>query len=154
MEEYVGTRLMNWPEIEVINPKIKTKRFFRGKVKNVTEELFPCYIFSKFNPAHHHHLIKYTRGVKQIVGDSSGNPYIVSEEIIDNIQARMRDGFIDIQLPHFSEGDNVVIQEGLFRGFAGIFKKELKARDRVLILLHTISYQGRIEVEKGFLARA
>jgi transcriptional antiterminator RfaH len=153
MEDYVSTRLMNVPDVEVINPKIRTRRFLRGKLKNVTEELFPCYIFSRFKPLHHHHLIKYTRGVKQILGDSSGRPYIVGQDIIDNIQDRIRDGFIDIQPAVLNEGDNVVIQEGPFRGFTGIFQKELKASERVMILLNTLAYQANIEIEKGCVAK-
>jgi transcription antitermination factor NusG len=89
-----------------------------------------------------------------MTGGESGNPHIVNGEIIDQIQSRMNDGFFQVEQEAFRRGDRVEIREGPFRGFAGVFQKEVKARDRVMILLSTIAYQARVEVEKGFLARA
>ena len=89
-----------------------------------------------------------------MVGDVSGNPFIVDEEIIDHIQSRMFDGFIQLEPNEYNPGDDVVVQEGPFAGLTGIFIKDLPARDRVLILLNAIAYQASVEVEKGFLAKA
>ncbi len=146
---------MNVPDIEVFYPKLKRKKFIRGKLKDVVEELFPCYIFSRFNPSKHFHMIKYTRGVRRIIGDESGNSYIVDDAIIDQIQSRIEDGFIHLEPTQFINiGDKVVIQEGPLMGMMGVFQKEFKARDRVLILLNTIAYQASIEIEKVFLTKS
>jgi transcription antitermination factor NusG len=99
-------------------------------------------------------MIKYTRGIRRIIGDESENPHIIDGEIIDQIQSRIRDGFVQLEPNDFNSGDNVVIQEGPFAGLAEIFIKDLPARDRVLILLGTIAYQASIEIEKGLLVTA
>jgi len=153
-EDHVAQYLTNHWDLESFNPKLKTRKYMRGRIKEVVEALFPCYIFSCFDPAKHYHMIKYTRGVRKIVGDQTGNPYIVDEEVIGQIQSRMKEGFIHIDPPDFNEGDRVVVQEGTLKGLTGIFQRELKARDRVMILLNTLSYQASVEIEKGFLVRA
>jgi len=152
-EDHVAQYLTNHWDLESFNPKLRMRKYMRGKIKEVVEALFPCYIFSRFDPAKHYHMIKYTRGVRKIVGDQTGNPYIVDEEVIGQIQSRMEEGFIRIEPPDFNEGDEVIVQEGPFKGFAGIFKKGLKARDRVTILINAVSYQANVEIDKVFLVR-
>ncbi len=153
-EDHISDRLMSFPDIEVLNPKIKTKKYLRGKMKEVTEELFPCYIFSKFDPAQYLRMIKYTRGVKRFVGDAVGIPYVVDEEIISQVQSRINDGFVLVQQEVFQRGDKVEVQEGPFKGLTGVFQGELKARDRVMILLNAIAYQASVEVERALLLKA
>ena len=145
---------MDVSDIEVFNPKLRRTQYCRGKSKDTIEALFPCYIFSRFNPGKYYHMIKYTSGVKRVVGDGAGNPYIVDEGIIDLIKSKANDGFIHIQPSDFNAGDRVTVQEGPLKGLTGIFLEEVNARDRVLILLNTITYQARITIEKSFLARA
>jgi transcriptional antiterminator RfaH len=154
MEEQVSTRLLGLPGLEVLSPKLKRQKYVRGRLLEVVEYLFPSYIFSRFSPLKYYHMIKYTRGVRRVIGDESGNPQTVDGEIIDEIQSRIKEGFIQLESDYFNSGDNVVIQEGPLAGLSGIFKKDLPGRDRVLILLSTIAYQASVEVEKSFLARA
>ncbi len=156
MEEHVSDRLMNLSDIEVFNPKLKRKGFNKGRYKEIIEELFPCYIFSRFNPERYHHLIKYTRGIRKIVSDQSGTLQIVDEEIIQAIKSRTKGGYISLEDPDltFDTGEKVVVKEGVFKGLRGVFLKDLKARDRVLILLNAIAYQAKVEIEKGFLVIA
>ena len=153
-EDHVTQRLTHVPGIEILNPKLKTQRFIRGRLRHVTEELFPSYIFARFNPDDSYSLIKYTRGIRRIIGDRSGRPYIVDDEIIRQIQARIEDGFVRIRQPVLQTGDHVVIHEGPLKGLTGMFRNHVKARDRVLILLNTIGYQASLEIDKGYLAKA
>lgn len=152
-EDDVSRQLINLHDIEILNPKLKARKFIRGSLSDTVEKLFPCYIFSKFNLKRHYHIIRYTRGVRRIIGDGSKNPYVVDESIIACIKSRIKDGFIHMDPPTLNPGDRVIIQAGLLKGFMGIFQKELKAQDRVMILLNTIAYQASIEIEKGLLAK-
>lgn len=154
-EDQICKRLMDIPEIEIFNPKLKRTKYMRGRLREVVEELFPSYIFSRFNPVKYYHMIKYTGGVKRIIGDGSGNPYIVDNRIIELIKSKAKNGFILIEPSSFNvgTGEKVIIKEGPLKGFMGIFLKELNARDRVLVLLNVMTYQARVEIEKGFLAR-
>lgn len=136
--------------IEVFSPKLKRKRLLRGKYQVAVEALFPSYIFSRFDAERQYNLVKYTRGVRSLVGPP-GSPWPVGDEIISLISSRLgEDGFINIR-SDFSEGDEVLITEGPLKGLMGILKKELPGRDRVIILLNAIEYQLNVEMEKEFL---
>jgi len=152
-EEFVCRQLNKFEDIELFNPKLKRKRLARGQVSEIVEELFPCYVFSRFNPLTYSHLIKYTKGVKRVVGDSSGNPYAVDPTIINEIRVQSEQGYVQGKPVEFHEGDPVVIKEGPFEGWEGIFLDKCKANERVSILLNLIKSTARIEIEKSLLAK-
>lgn len=123
-------------------------------MEEVIEELFPCYIFARFELSRFYRMIKYTRGVRRLVGDRSGKPYVVEDGLIDLLRSRVKDGYIRIEPPEFTPGEMVKVMEGPLKGFTGMFYKDLKASERVLILLNTLSYQARVEIDRGLLAKA
>jgi transcriptional antiterminator RfaH len=136
--------------IDVLNPKLKSKRYKRNKFIEVIEPLFPCYLFASFEKEKYSHLITYTRGVRYIVGKS--NPIIVHDEIIATIKEGMEDGNIVVIKPgRFQKGDKVLIKEGPFKDFYGIFERETKGTERVVILLEMIHY--RLELDSYFLTK-
>ena len=99
-------------------------------------------------------MVKYTRGVKKIVGNPEG-PIPVQEEVIRELRAREKDGHIELdkygQEPAI--GDEIEVVEGPLKGLKGIFKKELDERERVMILLNYVSYQGMLLIEKKKLKK-
>ena len=148
-EDSVTSRLQGIG-LEVLNPKLKLKKYKRNKLAEVIEPLFPCYLFARFDKEKYAHLISYTRGVRYIVGKQ--NPIIVYDEIIETIKEGMEDGDIIVIKPgRFEKGERVLIREGPFRDFYGIFEREIKGNERVMILLETIHY--KIELEKQFLTK-
>lgn len=153
-EDAVHNKLIELPEIEFFNPKLKRKKYIRGKYKEVIEELFPCYVFSNFDPYKYFHMIKYTRGVRRIVGDSLGNAYTVDATLIEFLKSRMENGFVHMKTPEFVRGEKIVVMDGPFSGLEGIFVNELKPNERVMLLLSTLQYQVRVEMPKEFIAKA
>lgn len=149
-EDCIAVRLQDIG-IQVLNPKIRLKKFRSKKLVEVIEPLFPCYLFAEFDKDKYSHLIKYTRGVRYIVGKD--NPITVHEEIILSIKERMTEGNIIIPCPqHFKTGDRVLIKDGLFRNFYGIFEREIRGPERVMILLDTLYY--KVEVDGSLLDKA
>ena len=136
---------------EVLNPKIEERRYIRRKLQDVVSPLFPCYMFVQFETPKHYRLIKYTRGVKSIVG-AGDIPSVVSERIIDQIRARMEGGVIHIQPDRFTPGEEVSIKAGPFEGLDAVFEKELKGSERVSILLRTVN--ARVVVDASILKRS
>jgi len=61
-EQPVATRLQDIG-IEVLNPQLKSKKYKYDGLKEVTEPLFPCYLFAHFTKNAYSHFISYTRGV-------------------------------------------------------------------------------------------
>lgn len=152
-EDIVTFKLLKHADIQIFNPKLRLKKFVRGNLKEVIEELFPCYIFSRFDPYQYYHMIKYTRGVKRIVGNKEGYPFIIDQGLVEGLQQRMRDGYVILDPPDLPQGGPVLIKEGPFKGLEGILLKEMKASDRVLILLNTIHYNAKVQVDKAFLSK-
>lgn len=138
--------------IELFNPKLKRKKLIRGKYEQVIQPFFPCYLFAKFEPEKQYHMIKYTRGVRGIIGNP-GSPWPVDEEIIEIIRSRMNEDGVIVIRHDIKVGDKVEITEGPLAGFVGIFEREMKDRDRVIVLLNTIEYQARVEIEKEVLKK-
>lgn len=129
--------------LETLSPKIKIKKFVRKKYIDVLEQLFPCYIFVFLDKKKHSHMIKYTRGVKYIVGKE--NPIIVHTEIIDAIRKTMEGNIVKLVPENFEEGDRVLIQDGPFKDFYGIFERNIHGKERVMILLETLHCKLTIE---------
>lgn len=136
--------------LEVLNPKIRIKKYNRGRYEHVVEALFKSYIFAWFDNDTHNHMIRYTRGVKYIVGKD--HPIIVPQEIIEALREQMEDDIVTPKPENLSKGDRVVIREGPFASFYGIFQHPVPGRDRVVILLEALN--SRLEVEDVSIRKA
>lgn len=134
--------------LEVLNPKIEERRYIRRKLQDVISPLFPCYIFVRFESPKNYRLVKYTRGVKSVVGPENV-PAAVPEDVIDRIRKRMDDGVVHIQPCSFVPGEDVSIQAGPFEGLEAVFEKELKSSERVSILLKAVN--ARVVVAASLL---
>ncbi len=145
------TFLLRNAGIDVLNAKLKSSRFRRNRLVEVIEPLFPCYIFADFEKEKYAHMITYTRGVRYIVGKQ--NPIIVSDEIVSAIKDNMEQDDIIIPRPQkFCRGDRVLIKDGPFKNFNGLFERELRGPERVMILLDAL--HCRLEIAGRLLAVA
>jgi len=130
----------------IYNPKIK-----QG---DRTHPFFSGYEFIYFDYPGQYRTVKYTRGVKKIVGNEKG-PIPVQECVINEIKKREINGYIELN-KYGSEpeaGDEVQVMEGAMKGLKGIFKKELSPKERALILLNYVSYQGHLIIDKKKLKK-
>ncbi|HXX80157.1 MAG TPA: hypothetical protein VEI46_01290, partial [Thermodesulfovibrionales bacterium] len=85
-----------------------------------------------------------TRGVKYIVGKE--NPVKVPPEIIESIKERLEGGIIREIPENLRKGDRVLIKDGPFKDFYGIFEKTLPAKERSIILLEALYSRLNIEI--------
>lgn len=152
----------------VLNTKPKKefqveKMFIQGGIQiyipkflqeNKSKPFFPGYGFISFDYPNDYRLVKYTRGVKRVVGNEAG-PIPVEDTIIKKIKSREIDGHIELnkygKKPEI--GDEIEVMEGPLKGLKGIFRRELTDSERVLILLNYISYQGQLIIEKKKLKK-
>jgi len=56
-EDLVASRLQDIG-IEILNPKLKSKKYQGNKIGEVIEPLFPCYLFANFEKEKYSHLLK------------------------------------------------------------------------------------------------
>ncbi len=136
-------RLLNNAGIETLSPKIRVLKRVRNKYADVVEQLFPSYIFAFFDREKHAHMIGYTRGVKYIVGKE--NPLAVHPQIIAAIKERMEGDFVIQTQQNLVKGDKVLIREGPFKDFYGIFERDLPGKRRSMILLDALYCKLDIE---------
>jgi transcription antitermination factor NusG len=145
-KEFQVERLFTEGGIKIYNPKY----LYENRVK----PFFPGYGFIYFEFPRQYQLVRYTRGVKRVVGNRQG-PIPIPEEVILGIKAREVDGLIELfkygEEPEV--GDEIEVVEGPLKGLKGIFKRELPERERVLILLNYVSYQGQLLIEKKKLKK-
>ncbi len=145
-KEYQVERLFYEGGIEFYCPKYlhesRAKPFFSG------------YGFIYFDYPAQYQLVKYTRGVKRIIGNEQG-PIPIPKHTIQAIKKREINGYIELEKygEHPVIGDEIEIAEGPMKGLRGIFSKELTDRERVVILLHYVSYQGQLIIEKAKLKK-
>ena len=135
--------------VETFYPKVRERRYnqFTGAPSFVTKALFPRYTFARFIAGKLKHKICYTRGVHSIVGFGP-SPAPVDDYVIEIIKSRMDEtGFVNIN-GELSAGDKVIIKNGPLKSFMGMFERQVKASDRVIILLTAINYQGHVFLEK------
>jgi transcription antitermination factor NusG len=122
--------------------------------ENKIKPFFAGYGFVHFDFPAQYQLVKYTRGVKRVIGNREA-PTTISEEVIREIKSREIDGLIELykygEEPEI--GDEIEVMEGPLKGLRGIFKKELTAKERVIILLNYVTYQGQLIIEKEKLKK-
>ncbi len=145
-KEFHVEKIFTEAGFRIYNPKYKQDERIKP--------FFPGYEFILFDFPEQYRLVKYTRGVKRIVGTEEG-PTPIPEEVLDALKAREEDGLIEL-LKYGEEpelGDEIEVVEGPLKGLKGIFKKELSDADRVLILLNYVSYQGQLVIERKKLKK-
>ena len=152
-EDRANNNLMAW-DVETFSPKIKTKYSnpYTGLPTFVSKPLFPRYIFACFEADRLLGKVLFTRGVHSVVS-FGGVPAQINNEIISFIQSQVaEDGFVRVG-EQFKTGDQVIIKDGPLRSLTGVFERQVKGSDRVLILLSSIHYQGSVVVEREHIGR-
>ncbi|MGD9577615.1 MAG: transcription termination/antitermination protein NusG [Syntrophorhabdus sp.] len=139
--------------IEVLAPKLKLRKFKEGKFVHVVEPMFPGYIFVRFHPVDEFRMVKYARGVKTIV--QFGGPIIpLQDEVIEFIRTKLENGVASVEKPKIGKGEKVLIKDGPFKGFSGIFEDELDGKERVAILLEGVNYCAKMEIDRDLIDTA
>ena len=155
-EDRADFNLRAWG-VETLYPRFKHRRKNEFRTYSysrfVIKPLFDRYLFAQFNAKTLLHKISFTRGVAHVVC-FGGNPISIDDTMISAVRARIsEDGLVKMG-GELKKGDQVVIQDGPFTSFLGIFEREMRARDRVVILLTAVKFQSRIVVDRNIVQRA
>jgi transcriptional antiterminator RfaH len=125
------------------------------KLSGRISPFFPGYGFLVFEFPDQYQMVKYTRGVKRVVGNKGG-PIPIPDKVVRELKAREIAGLIELEKHGTAPelGDEIEVAEGPLKGLRGIFQKEIDDKERVLILLSYVSYQGQLLIEKRKLKKA
>jgi len=145
-EDRAEVNLTSWG-VETFVPRYRSRliKQFRSRPAYSTKPLFRGYIFARLpSQADLFHKIRYTRGVHSIVSVGK-SPVALEEGIIEIMMSRLDgDGLIKLE-DEMKSGDEVVVSNGVFGGFVGVFDRRIKDSERVVILLKSV-YQFRVVV--------
>ena len=99
------------------------------------------YFFAKFDYAEQYRTVSYCRGVRKIVTFGQ-TPAEVESGLLDNIRRRLSQQDV-VPLARLTHGEVVRISQGPLAGVEGVFDSFLSGKERVVVLLRTLSYQSR-----------
>lgn len=144
-EDRAASNLRAW-QIETFAPWRKGRELRSAACRTYLHlPLFPGYIFARFNVPGLLHKIRYTRGVHSIV--SVGNqPAVVDDQLIVLMQVRLTEEGYILMSGELQRGDEVLIKEGIFKGFVGVFERQMKDSDRVTLLLKSVAHKSHVIV--------
>jgi transcriptional antiterminator RfaH len=152
-EERANYNLLSWG-VKTLSPMIKHARPRKSPNDQITYQIrpmFPQYIFANFVASTHLSKVWFTRGVQYVVhfGDSI---ITVDDAAIALIESQIGADNV-VRLGELHCGDKVRISTGPFESMTGIFEKNIKGTDRVMLLLEAISYQGHIQIDRDLVAK-
>lgn len=146
-------RLLDEAGFHVYLPLIRKRvtRFSRKLVLQVP--MFPGYVFVQGLSDSTFNTVRYCRGVLRILGSQRGL-WLLPDDLIAGIMAREVDGVV--QLVRLAEdvntGDPVVVTDGPFEGWRGIFQEHLADGERVRILLTHVRFSTLLVVPKVYVS--
>lgn len=145
------TNLKTLP-IDVYLP-VYLKKIKKNRIKvDQIAPLFSGYLFARFNVLDMYQKVKYTKGVKSILGY---NEYLwtIGDDKIRDIKCREDNGVVMLRKhdERFHKGDRIFIDEGDFEGWQGIFQEELPDRERAIILLTNVKFSSTLILPKKYL---
>jgi transcriptional antiterminator RfaH len=138
---------------DVYVPHYLRRRRHAGRNEIVGRALFPRYLFCRIDlNVDRWRSIDSTLGVSRLVciGDV---PAAVPPGIVEALQAREVDGFIQLDREPLRAGDRVRVTGGEFETFFGRLD-ESSERDRVAVLLDLLGRKVRVELDANLVAAA
>jgi len=152
-EERANNNLRAWG-VETFIPKVKIIKYkpFTGEPTCLIKPLFPRYVFARFKLNELYYKVRFTRGIHSLVSFLD-KPCPVDDELIDLIKSRVGDDGLVRTVDTLKVGDEVVIKEGVLKNFSGVFVREMKDEDRIMILLRTVNYQAHVVIERGKVSK-
>lgn len=123
--------------VHCFNPVIEGQLLVKGKIKYGVEQLFPNYMFVKFDPeVIHTTTLSATRGVSHFVRFGNTLATLTDSfmtELMERIPGHQASEGYGIQ-----SGDKVMLTEGTFEGIEAIFQ-EIDGESRSILLLNLIT---------------
>jgi transcriptional antiterminator RfaH len=151
-QEFSAEKNLKLLDINVYLPVYK-KKIKKNKIKvDRISPLFSGYLFAQFNIYDFYQKVKYTKGVKNILGY---NEYLwtIGDDKIQDIKFREDNGIVVLRRREdiFQKGDRIFIDEGDFEGWEGIFQEELPDRERAIIMLTNVKFSSKLILPKKYL---
>ena len=150
-QEKTSTVLLAQAGIETYYPEVSECISVKGRRCVRRAGLFPGYFFARFDYDNQYRTVSYCRGVRKIVTFGQA-PAEVESGLLDDIRRRLSRQEM-IPIPRLTHGEVVRISHGPLAGVEGVFDSCLSGKERVVVLLRTLSYQSRVVLERADIER-
>jgi transcriptional antiterminator RfaH len=138
--------------VESFFPKIQTVRYKGLRNKMTIEPMFPSYLFTRFKAPEELPYVRWTRGVKKILG-ADDKPIPVGDEVVEFIMRKVDEKGVAIVGSRLKPNDRVRILSGPFKDLNGIFERVIDDRGWAEILLTLVGYHARVQLHESLLER-
>jgi transcription antitermination factor NusG len=151
-QEFCAEKNLKLLDINVYLP-VYMKKIKKNKIKiDRISPLFSGYLFAQFDIYDFYQKVKYTKGVKNVLGY---NEYLwtIADDKITDIKSHENKGIVILgkREDFFYKGDRILVDEGDFEGWTGIFQEELPDRKRAIIMLTNVKFSNKLILPKKYL---
>ena len=151
-ENWVSRQLLDLGR-ESYLPLLRERRIVRRQLKEVIEPLFPCYIFVRCADGSDFRVISSLPGAVNIISSVESGPIPIDERVINVLRNRSMCGYITLQPPSLVPGEELEVVAGPFEGVSVLFQQELKAGERVAVLMKILSSWVRVDLPRTYVRK-
>jgi transcriptional antiterminator RfaH len=142
-ERIAAQHLRQYEDVEVFNPRLRFMRPTRVGPAQVTESLFPNYLFAKFDLKTSLAKVHYAPGVSRVVHFGDRWPTI-PDPVIEDIRSAMGPGELRDVPFDLAPGDTVNVAGGVFHGLQAVISQVMPAQQRVIVLMDFLGRQATV----------
>lgn len=146
-EHIAAAHLREQPDIQVYVPRVRFRRSTRRGAAWVTEALFPCYFFARFDLAAQLRRIQSARGVTKVVHFGNHWP-VIPDDVIHHLRAITGSDDVRVIEPDPDVGDDVEIAGGVFHGLEAVVTRVVPGSQRVAVLLDFLGRQTMVDLDR------
>ena len=146
-EHIAAANLRKHLGLEVFSPRLRLEKLTRRGLVNVTEPLFPCYLFVRCVLAEQLNDIQHSVGINKFVSFGGRIPQVADEIIIELQECFENEEIIEVQ-SGLEPGDEVTVAGGALAGMSAYVLKNFPAKKRVQILLDILGRTTTVEVRR------
>ncbi|MEY2410300.1 MAG: hypothetical protein QOF48_2970 [Verrucomicrobiota bacterium] len=151
-EHIAAEHLRRMGDVEVFNPRMRFTRQTRFGPVEITESMFPNYLFARFDWQAALARVHYAPGVSGIVHFGSKWP-IVPDRAIEEVRAELESDGIRNVPSQLTAGDEVNVVEGAFHGLRAVVSHVLPGKQRVLVLMDFLGRQIMVDAGLNSVVR-
>jgi len=144
-EHIAAEHLRRMEDIDVFNPRIRFTRSTRIGPAEVTEAMFPNYLFARFDWQTSLNRVHYAPGVSGVVHFGAKWP-TVPDQAIEEIRALIGTEGIHHVSNEVEPGDQVLVSGTAFHGLEAIVTQVMPGKQRVMVLMEFLGRQSTVQV--------
>jgi transcriptional antiterminator RfaH len=134
-------------------PLLRERRIVRRQWKDVIEPLFPCYLFVRCGDGADFRTVSTLPGTINILSSQEHGPIVVDERVVAALRHRSVQGYITVAPPALIAGEELEVIAGPFAGVSALFQQELKAGERIAVLMQVLSSSVRVELPRAYVRK-